>query len=262
MLLEDKVALITGGTSGIGLATAHLFASEGASVAIVGRSQERGAKALKYLSSRGYEATYHRGDVSKEEDSIRVVKEVVEIYGGIDILVNAAGVFTGGPITDLSVEDWDRTINVNLRGTFLMSKFVVPYMLRKGGGSIINVSSTAGVSPYPNGTAYCSAKAAVIAFTRALALELASKGIRVNVVVPGLTDTPMLRSIAGSEEAFARFPQLVPIGKIAVPEQVAKAILFLASEDLSSYITGALLVVDGGMTAGRVTTAGSQASTR
>ncbi len=248
MLLDGKVALITGGTSGIGLATAKLFSSEGAFVAIMGRDPSKGKEALSSLPN----ATYHRGDVSKEDDARRVVEEVVNLYGRIDILVNAAGTFIGSSIEEMSIEDWDNVINVNLRGTFLMTKFSLPYM----GDAIVNVSSTAGVSPYPRGTAYCSAKAAVIAFSKALALELADRKIRVNVVAPGLTDTPMLRGIAGSQEKMKEFASLVPLKRVASPEEIAQAILFLASSR-SSYITGQVLVVDGGMTAGRSTTAGS-----
>ncbi len=252
MLLRDRVALITGGTSGIGLSTAELFLREGARVAIVGRSEDKGRRALERLKRLG-EVTFHRGDVSKEEDAERVVGEVVSRYNSIDVLVNAAGVFVGAPLDSMSIEDWDRAVAVNLRGTFLMTRFSLPHM----GEAIVNVSSTAGISPYPNGTAYCSAKAAVIAFSRSLALELAGRGIRVNVVAPGLTDTPMLRGIARSEERMREFSSLVPLGRIASPEEVAEAILFLASPR-SSYITGQVLVVDGGMTAGRVTTAGSR----
>lgn len=255
MLLEGKVALVTGGTSGIGLAAAELFLKEGAEVAIVGRSEEKAKVAMERLRELG-RVTYHRGDVSVEKDVRRIVGEVVSDHGRIDILVNAAGIFTGAPIEKLSVEEWDRTINVNLRGTFLMTKYSLPHM----GDAIVNVSSTAGVSPYPNGTAYCSAKAAVIAFSKALALELVGRGIRVNVVAPGLTDTPMLRGIAGSDEKLRSFASLVPMGRIASPEEVAKAILFLASPE-ASYITGHVLVVDGGMTSGRVTTAGSSVNT-
>ncbi len=248
MLLDGKVALITGGTSGIGLATAKLFSSEGASVAIMGRDPSKGKAALSSLS----DVTYHRGDVSSEEDARRVVNDVVSLYGRIDILVNAAGAFVSSSIDEISVEDWDRVINVNLRGTFLMTKFSLPHM----GDAIINISSTAGVSPYPRGTAYCSAKAAIIAFSKALALELVDRGIRVNVVAPGLTDTPMLREIAGSYEKMRELASFVPLKRIASPEEIAHAILFLASSK-ASYITGQILVVDGGMTAGRSTTAGS-----
>lgn len=250
MLMRGKVSLITGGTSGIGLATAKLFLREGSSVAIVGRDKEKGKEALRKL---GGGASLHFGDVSREEDARRVVREVVDEWGRIDVLVNAAGLFRGGSILDFSVEDWDLVVNVNLKGTFLMTKFSLPHM----GEAIVNVSSIAGVSPYPGGSAYCSAKAAVIALTKALALELADRGIRVNAVVPGLVDTPMLRGIAGSEERFRSYSSLVPIGRVASPEEVAEAILFLASP-LSSYVTGSTLVVDGGITAGRLTSAASQ----
>ncbi len=250
MLLDGKVALITGGTSGIGLATARLFIKEGAAVSIVGRDEEKGKAALGMLN----DASLHLGDVSKEEDARRIVKEVVGRWGRIDVLVNAAGIFRGAPLEELTVEDWDYVIDVNLRGTFLVTKFALPHM----GEAIVNVSSIAGISPYPRGTAYCSAKAAIIAFSRALALELAERGIRVNVVVPGLVDTPLLRGLAGSEEIFRSYSSLVPIGRVARAEEVAQAILYLASP-LSSYVTGAVLVVDGGITAGRMASAGSLA---
>ncbi|MEM0191904.1 MAG: SDR family NAD(P)-dependent oxidoreductase, partial [Candidatus Korarchaeum sp.] len=145
MLLEGKVALITGGTSGIGLATAELFAREGASVSVVGRDERKGKVALGRLGER---ASLHLGDISREEDARRVVEEVVDRWGRIDLLVNAAGIFGGGLLQDLTVEEWDRVINVNLRGTFLMTKFSLPHM----GEAIVNVSSIAGISPYPKGT--------------------------------------------------------------------------------------------------------------
>ncbi len=252
-LLDGKVAAVTGGTSGIGLATARLLASEGARVALVGRSRERGVESVRALAESGFEATFHRGDVSNEGDVERVVGEILKAHGRIDVLVNNAGIYRAAPLTELSVEDWDSVIATNLRGTFLMTRAVLPHMIEMGGGSIVNVSSTAGISPYAKGTAYCASKAAVVAFTRALALEVADKGVRVNAVCPGLTDTPMLRGIAPSEEAYRDFSRLVPLGRIANPEEVARVILFLTS-DLSSYVTGAVYVVDGGITAGRVST--------
>ncbi len=242
-----RVILITGGTSGIGFEAALLFRKEGDKVFVIGRSEEKGRSAEK----RGL--TYIRGDVS-DPSITQIVREVGEREGRIDVLVNAAGVYRGGNLESFSLEEWNEVIGVNLTGTFLVTKAALPYM---GEGSvIINVSSTAGVSPYPRGTAYCASKAGVIAFSRALALELAPRGIRVNVVAPGLTDTPMLRGIAGSEERMREFAQLVPLKRIASPEEVARLIHFLASEG-ASYITGAVFVIDGGMTAGRTTTAGS-----
>ncbi len=243
----SRVVLITGGTSGIGLETAILFQKEGDRVFVVGRSEEKGKNAEKYG------LTFLRGDIS-DPSVMQVIKEVGEREGRIDVLVNAAGVYRGGELESFSLEEWNEVIGVNLTGTFLVTKAALPYM--REGSVIINVSSTAGVSPYPKGTAYCASKAGVIAFSRALALELAPRGIRVNVVAPGLTDTPMLRGIAGSEEKMREFAQLVPLKRIASPKEVAKLIHFLASEE-GAYITGAVFVIDGGMTAGRTTTAGS-----
>ncbi len=242
-----RVVLITGGTSGIGLEAAILFRKDGDRVYVIGRSEEKGRSVEKHG------LTFLRADVS-DPNVGKVVRRVGEMEGRIDVLVNAAGVYKGGELESFSLDEWEEVIGVNLTGTFLVTKAALPYMGK--GSSIINVSSTAGVSPYPRGTAYCASKAGVIAFSRALALELADKGIRVNVVAPGLTDTPMLRGIAGSDERLKEFAKLVPLKRIASPEEVARLIHFLASEE-ASYITGAVLVIDGGMTAGRVSTAGS-----
>ncbi len=243
----SRVVLITGGTSGIGLKTALLFKKDGDKVFVIGRSPEKGKEAEELG------LTYVKGDVS-DPNIMEVIKRLGESEGRIDVLVNAAGIYRGGATETFSLDDWELVIGVNLTGTFIVTKAALPFMGR--GSSIINVSSTAGVSPYPRGSAYCAAKAGVIAFSKALALELAERGIRVNVVAPGLTDTPMLRGIAGTEEKLKEFAKLVPLKRIASPDEVAELIHFLASEK-ASYITGAVFVVDGGMTSGRTTTAGS-----
>lgn len=242
---------MTGGTEGMGYATAEAFLNAGAKVMISGRSQEKGDIALKSLKRLG-EASFVRGDVSISEDAKRMVESTVETYGRIDILFNNAGVYLEKGAEDTTEEEWDLVIDVNLKGTFLVSKYAVPHMRRQGGGAIINNSSDAGLVGNRSCAAYCASKGGVTIMTKAMALDYAKDNIRVNCVNPAVIDTPMVaRELARAEDRDRYTEQMNadhPIGRIGRPEEVAKAVLFLAS-DHASFITGAALSVDGGLTA-------------
>lgn len=251
MKLEGKVALITGGTEGMGYATAELFLKEGARVSITGRSEEKGRRALSGLSALG-DVHFVRGDVSRAEDALRMVEETVTRYGRLDILFNNAGIYIEKPAEDMTEDEWDCLMDVNVKGTFLVSKFAIPHMRRQGGGAIVNNSSDAGIIGNRNCPAYCASKGAVTLMTKAMALDYAGCGIRVNSVNPGTIDTPMLaREVEASGDPGAYIERTVaesPMGRIGRAEEVARAVLFLVSGE-SSFVTGASLSVDGGSTA-------------
>lgn len=249
--LDGKVALITGGTEGIGFATAQLFLREGASVMISGRNQEKGGRALKKLRPLG-KVAFVRGDVSVERDAKRMVDSTVSKYGRIDILFNNAGVYIEKLAEATSEKEWDLVIDTNLKGTFLVSKHAVPYMRRQGGGRIINNSSDAGIIGNRSCPAYCASKGGVTIMTKAMALDYAKDGIRVNCVNPGNVATPMLdrevRKAKDPSEYLRQCCENQPMGRIGRPEEVAQAVLFLASDE-ASFVTGAAVSVDGGITA-------------
>jgi NAD(P)-dependent dehydrogenase (short-subunit alcohol dehydrogenase family) len=252
MRLENKVALITGGNSGIGEATAILFAKEGAKVAITGRNQQRGLEVTGRIKKNDGEAIFIPGDVRLAADCQRAVDETVLTFGRIDILFNNAGVFYAHNALDCSEEEWDMQIDVNLKGTFLMSKSALPGMIAQGGGVIINNSSGWGLVGGDKAVAYCASKGGVVLLTKAMAIDHGHQGIRVNCICPGDVDTPMLPEDARirglkSEDYLVGCANR-PLGRIGTPEEIAKAVLFLASDD-SSFMTGATLAVDGGGTA-------------
>ncbi len=251
MKLKGKVALITGGTEGMGFATAEIFLREGAKVAISGRSEAKGADASRRLGSEG-EVLFIPGDVSVDADAEKMVHETVDKFGRIDILFNNAGVYLEKVAEATSEAEWDRVIDVNLKGTFLVSKHAIPHMKRHGGGVIINNSSDAGLVGNRSCAAYCASKGGVTIMTKAMALDYAEDNIRVNCVNPGVIDTPMVaQEVAKSadRETYVRQMNIDhPIGRIGQPEEVAKVVLFLASDE-ASFITGAALSVDGGLTA-------------
>ena len=251
MKLQGRVALITGGTEGMGFATAGLFLKEGAKVVITGRSQEKGRKAIRGLSRLG-EVEFIRGDVSRSEDAKRMVGRTVERFGKLDILFNNAGVYLEKLAEDTTEEDWDRVLDTNLKGTFLVTKFAIPYMKKQRSGSIINNSSDAGLVGNRACPAYCASKGAITIMTKAMALDYAKFNIRVNCVNPGTIDTPMLacevRASSNPKNYLKRANEEHPIGRVGTPEEIANAVLFLASDE-SSFVTGAALSVDGGLTA-------------
>jgi len=249
MRLQDKVALITGGTSGIGEATVILFAKEGASVAITGRNEKRGHAVANQILQRGGKAIFIRTDVRKAAECRRAVDETLNSFGKLDILFNNAGVFYPQTAIECSEEEWDLQIDINLKGTFLMSKFALPGMIQQGGGVIINNSSGWGIVGGDKAVAYCASKGGVVLLTKAMAIDHGRQGIRVNCICPGDVDTPMLPEDARMRglkwENYLAGCANRPLGRIGTTDEIAKAVLFLASDD-SSFMTGAALVVDGG----------------
>ena len=247
---KGKTVLITGGTSGIGLAAARLFLASGAWVAIMGRDSEKGAVAVSELSKVGQTPVYICGDVTQVGDCERILREVTERFGRLDVLVNSAGEYLEKSIEDMSEAEFDRIMAVNLKGTYFMAKAAVP-ALKVTRGAVVNVSSDAGLNGNVNCTAYCAAKGGVTLFTKALALELAPHGVRVNCVCPGDIATPLLdRQVAAAvnpQEYRREMESIYPLGRIGTPEEVAGVILFLASE-AASFVTGAAWAVDGGLT--------------
>lgn len=250
--LQGKVALVTGGASGIGRATATLFAREGARVVVVDLKEE-GESVVDAIRQSGGQAIFVRGDVSRAMDCQAAVQAALEAFGRLDILFNNAGIIRRASVTETTEEEWNRVMDVNAKSVFLMSKAAVPVMAKAGGGSIVNTGSGWGLVGGRNAASYCASKAAVVNLTRAMALDHAGQHIRVNCVCPGDTDTPMLRDEARQlGEPVAHFLEGSadrPMGRMGRPEEIADAVLFLAS-DASSYVTGASLVVDGGGLAG------------
>jgi NAD(P)-dependent dehydrogenase (short-subunit alcohol dehydrogenase family) len=244
-LLEGKIAVITGAGSGMGLSTAKLFHAEGASLVLADIS----GKEQKVAAELGGRAVGITADVSRTADAKTMIDLAVEKFGGLDILCNIAGVDgTLVPLADSTEENFDLMINVNLRGVFLTMKNAIPHMIKRGGGTIVNIASTAAIIGTPNLAAYAASKGGVVALTKAAAVEYAKLGIRVNAICPGIINTPMMQAAAaanpGATEYFAR---LVPMGRIGEAEEIANPVLFLASAQ-SAYMTGAVLPVEGGQT--------------
>jgi NAD(P)-dependent dehydrogenase (short-subunit alcohol dehydrogenase family) len=248
--LENKVAVITGAASGIGKATADLFAAEGARLVAADWTEAQGIEAVEAMKARGGEATFVRVDVSQPEDVRRMVQKAVDLYGGLDVIFNNAGIEgEQGMTADCSLENWDRVISINLRGVFLGMKYAIPELLKRGGGSIINNASVAGIVGFRSIPAYCASKGGVIQLTKTAALEYATQGIRVNAICPGVIWTPMVERFVGDNpEARKAFEALEPVAHFGSPEDIAAMALFLAS-DQSRFCTGAPFVVDGGFVA-------------
>lgn len=252
MRLKNKVALITGGGTGIGRATALLFAKEGASVVVSGRRKAPLEKTVSEMRNLHENALYVTGDVSKAEDAHQMVKKTIEAFGRLDILINNAGVnYRPGTTRDTTEDAWDLTVDINLKGAYLVSKYAIPELL-KNGGSIINISSIAGLKGFQGVIAYSASKGGVVNMTKSMALELAPYKIRVNCICPGVVDTDMYRDYIKSLENPAEMEegllQLHPLGRIGRPEDIAYGVLFLASDE-AEWITGSILPIDGGFSA-------------
>jgi len=249
MKLKDKVALITGGSLGLGKATAILFAEEGARVVITGRTEKTLKETVEEAKKKGLEIDYLVSDVSKEEDCKEAVDYVIEKYGKIDILFNNAGVLYVATTHETDTDIWDKTFAINARGTYLMSKYAIPHMLEKGYGCIVNNSSVLGLKAVPGVAAYNATKGAVTQLTRSTALEYADKGIRVNAICPGTIDTPMvdglLDSMPNRADATELFKSFHPMGRFGTPEEIAHSVLFLCDDNVG-FMTGTMLSVDGG----------------
>lgn len=258
MRLSGKVAVVTGAASGIGRAGAVLMAKEGAKLAVVDITAKGGNETVQSIKANGGEAMFIETDVTKEPDVKRMVEQVISKYGHIDILYNNAGGWQRqlqDTVTEDTSEEWDRLINLNLRSTFLCSKYVIPEMIRAGKGSIINTSSNAGFMNSPKVAAYGAAKAGIIELTKSLCMDYGPAGIRANVIAPGEVITPQWQAtqdlipIEQRKKTQDTMVRCIPLGHFAKPEDVANVALFLASDE-SSYLSGVMIPIDGGATAG------------
>lgn len=250
MRLENKVAIITGGGTGIGKETALLFAKEGAKVVITDINQESGNQTVKDVQEMGGEALYIRHDVSKEEDWKKVAEDTIKAFGKVDILFNNAGIYIIKPVAEIELEEWNRLMSINVTGVFLGMKHIMPLMAKQNKGSVINASSIAGLTGAPGHVLYGASKGAVRIMTKDAAMEYAPYGVRVNSIHPGYIDTGMAdyaSEVTGnSKEKLGH--DLFPLGRLGSVKDVANTVLFLASDE-SAFTTGSEFVIDGGATA-------------
>jgi NAD(P)-dependent dehydrogenase (short-subunit alcohol dehydrogenase family) len=251
--LHGRTAIITGGAGGIGRATALLFAREGAAVAIVDLNQAAGVEIAGEISAAGGHAIFERADLTRPDDCQRVVDCTVKKFGGVHVLFNNAGIIRRASVLEVTEDEWDEVMAVNVKSVFLMSRVVIPVMAKAGGGSIVNTASGWGLAGGARAAAYCASKGAVVLLTKAMAIDHGGQKIRVNCICPGDTDTAMLRGearqLGEAEDRFLSGAARRPLGRVGTPEEIAQAALYLAS-DASSFVTGTALVVDGGGLAG------------
>lgn len=246
--LKDRVAIVTGAASGIARAAAQRFAHEGAYVIAADSSEPGGLETVRLIEAAGGLASFIQVDVSQTEQVKRMVETALGQRGRIDVLFNGAGILFYGTVLETAEDDWNRMLAINLTGTFLCCRAVLPHMIERGGGSIINIASTTGAhDACARAVAYVTSKGGVNMLSRAMAIDHAKQGIRVNVICPGPTDTPMLRKAMTPEQLDA-FTRTFPMGRLGLPEEIASAALFLASDD-ASFMTGSVMYVDGGQTA-------------
>lgn len=247
MRLQNKVALITGGGTGIGQGIASLFAKEGAYVALCGRRKEPLEETVKHIRNAGGEAIYSIADVSSREQIQESVHTTLMQWGHIDILVNNAGVVLSGDSVSMSEEHFDTVMNINVKGVFLAAKAVLPHMLEQKNGKIINIASIAGLVGFAGSAAYCASKGAIVNLTREMALDYAANGICINAIAPGIIESDMTKPFLSNETMKQSFIYKIPTGRIGMPEDIAYTAVYLASEE-SNYVIGQTLVVDGGWT--------------
>lgn len=243
--LDNKVAIITGAAGGMGKADALLFVQEGAKVAITDLQEDKIKDVVAEIEALGGEALGIKHNVASEEDWVRVVDETVQKFGKIDILVNNAGVSNATPFMDLTVEGWEKTMSINVTSIFLGQKYVIPHMIEAGGGSIVNISSIAGLTGGSGAGPYTASKGAVRMLTKATAVDFAKHNIRCNSVHPGYIETPMTVDLFKDEKMMQWFQSQTPLPRLGKAEDIARGVLFLASDE-SSYITGVELPIDGG----------------
>jgi NAD(P)-dependent dehydrogenase (short-subunit alcohol dehydrogenase family) len=249
--LQDKVSLVTGGTSGIGREAAVLFAKAGAKVVVAGRREAEGKETIDLVRAAGGDGLFVKADVSKAAEVQELVQKTVQKFGRLDVAFNNAGIEgVWVPITDQSEEDWDRTIDINLKGVWLCLKYELRQMLKQGpGGAIVNMSSVAGLMGSAGAAPYCASKHGVIGLTKTAALENARRGIRVNAVCPAVIETAMGERLFGAPEVKKRAISLHPIGRFGTSMEIAEAVVWVCS-DRASFMTGQYLVLDGGFLAG------------
>lgn len=249
---EGMVGLVTGAAGGIGRAMCVLLAREGAAVAAVDRNGPGAEETLGLVRGQGARGLCLAADITREDEVAGCVRQVVDAFGGIDVLFNNAGVELSRTLHETTEQEWDRVLDANLKAMYLVSRHVLPLMIGRGRGAVVNTSSISGLLGWPSSAAYCASKAGVIGLTRQAAVDYASHGIRVNCICPGTTLTPMIERLFAEADDPAAFRKSVenmhPLGRLARPEEIAEAALFLASEE-ASFITGAALPVDGGYTA-------------
>nr|ABZ10145.1 putative short chain dehydrogenase [uncultured marine microorganism HF4000_APKG10H11] len=255
MKLQNKVSIVTGGSIGIGKAIAELYSDEGATVIIADVNEEQGKKTVDNINQKGGNAIFIKTDVSNEREVDEMIKMVVGKFKKIDILCNNAGIVGTGTICDTDTEEWDRIMNVNMKGVFLCIKYVIPVMMKTGGGSIVNLSSISGLTAFPSLTAYSASKAGVILITKTVAIDYGKHNIRVNAICPSNIETPMfeelLEGLPDPNQARKNLLDMIPMKRFGTPEDVAKIALFLASDE-SSFVTGEYIMVDGGNIAGYI----------
>ena len=252
MRLSDKVCIVTGGASGIGLATCEVFAREGAKVMIADRDLAAANKAVATLVQKGGKALAVQCDVSHADSVVAMIQATVAAYGRLDVIVNNAGYGIAGSLSETSDEDWEALMGVNVRGVFLCCKHAIKQMQKNGGGTIVNVASVVAAVGIRNRAAYVASKGAVAAMTRSIALDYVASHIRCNAIAPGTIDTPYYTEILAKAADPVAIRQGLearqPMGRLGTPEEIANGILFLASDE-SSFATGSILTIDGGMTA-------------
>lgn len=243
--LKGKVAIVTGGNSGMGRASAFALAEKGASIAVAARSASRGEQVVSELKGVGQDAVFIETDVSSVESCRALVRRTVEVLGRVDVLVNCAGTWTVTSALDVTEEEWDRQFAVNVKGAFFCAQAAIPHLVEQGSGKIINIASVASFVGFPGASLYCATKGALATMTKALATEFAPAGININSIAPGNIETPFNAQLMADPDHYKACIDNTPAGRNGKPEDIAPAVVFLASEE-SSYMHGACMIIDGG----------------